>query len=81
MKLSKLHFAEAPKIITPPPGPKSREYVKKQMELESSAVIYPRSVPLAFEEGKGATMKDVDGNRYLDFSSGIYSPDSAWEIH
>ena len=28
--------------------------------------------PVCFEEGYGITMTDVDGNRYLDFSSGIY---------
>jgi 4-aminobutyrate aminotransferase/4-aminobutyrate aminotransferase/(S)-3-amino-2-methylpropionate transaminase len=28
--------------------------------------------PVAFEEGYGITLTDVDGNRYLDFSSGIY---------
>jgi 4-aminobutyrate aminotransferase/4-aminobutyrate aminotransferase/(S)-3-amino-2-methylpropionate transaminase len=28
--------------------------------------------PVCFEEGSGITLTDVDGNKYLDFSSGIY---------
>ena len=28
--------------------------------------------PVAFESGKGCELVDVDGNRYIDFSSGIY---------
>lgn len=28
--------------------------------------------PVVFESGRGCTMTDVDGNTYLDFSSGIY---------
>jgi 4-aminobutyrate aminotransferase-like enzyme len=28
--------------------------------------------PVAFESGNGCTLTDVDGNRYIDFSSGIY---------
>jgi 4-aminobutyrate aminotransferase/4-aminobutyrate aminotransferase/(S)-3-amino-2-methylpropionate transaminase len=28
--------------------------------------------PVCFEEGNGITLTDVDGNKYLDFSSGIY---------
>jgi 4-aminobutyrate aminotransferase/4-aminobutyrate aminotransferase/(S)-3-amino-2-methylpropionate transaminase len=29
-------------------------------------------VPVCFEQGHGISLTDVDGNRYLDFSSGIY---------
>ena len=28
--------------------------------------------PVAFDSGKGCVLKDVDGNEYIDFSSGIY---------
>ena len=65
-----MHFPEAPKIITKPPGLKSREMCQRQSLTESAAVSYPKSVPLAFEEGKGATLKDVDGNVYIDFLAG-----------
>ncbi len=52
------------------PGPRSRELLAEQDELESSARSYPRSVPVAIEEGRGATMKDVDGNTFIDFFGG-----------
>lgn len=67
---SDLHFAEEPKIKVTPPGPKSKELLEKQKELESSAVSYPRSTPLAIDKAKGATLKDLDGNIYLDFFGG-----------
>ena len=57
----------------PPPGPKSQEIharaAAKYMKGYSSQV---RLFPVAFESGKGCTLTDVDGNTYIDFSSGIY---------
>jgi diaminobutyrate-2-oxoglutarate transaminase len=65
-----LHFAPAPALDGEVPGPRSREMLSEQDELESSARSYPRSVPVAIEEGRGATMKDVDGNTFIDFFGG-----------
>ena len=65
-----LHFAPAPAIDGEVPGPRSREMLAEQDELESSARSYPRAVPVAIEEGKGATMRDVDGNTFIDFFGG-----------
>jgi diaminobutyrate-2-oxoglutarate transaminase len=70
MKFSDLHFDDAPKILVKPPGPRSREALETQAALESSTVAYPRGIPLAFDEAKGATMKDLDGNVYIDFFAG-----------
>lgn len=61
-----------PSITVPPPGPKSVEWhgrASKYMKGYSSQV---RLFPVTFESGHGVTLTDVDGNRYLDFSSGIY---------
>ncbi|MEN6642341.1 MAG: aminotransferase class III-fold pyridoxal phosphate-dependent enzyme, partial [Armatimonadia bacterium] len=61
-----------PNITVPPPGPKSVEWhgrASKYMKGYSSQV---RLFPVAFESGHGVTLTDVDGNVYLDFSSGIY---------
>jgi len=63
---------EYPKIITEPPGPKSRELhtrISRSIRGLSSQV---RLFPVAFEKGLGCTLQDVDGNKYIDFSSGIY---------
>src|SRR5580704_4289984 len=65
-----LHFKPAPALTGDVPGPHSREMLAEQDELESSARSYPRSVPVAIEEGRGATMRDVDGNTYIDFFGG-----------
>ena len=67
---SELHFSDAP-AVDEVPGPRSRRLRERQRAAESSAVLYPTEVPLAFREGRGATIEDVDGNRYLDFFAGI----------
>lgn len=61
-----------PNIITETPGPKSKvmhENANKYIRGLSSQV---KLFPVSFEEGHGITLTDVDGNKYLDFSSGIY---------
>ena len=61
-----------PNIKVTPPGPQSvawHERAAKHMKGYSSQV---RLFPVAFESGHGVTLTDVDGNVYLDFSSGIY---------
>ena len=68
--LSELSFSDAPKIIAGPPVPKSRVLLDKQIELECGAVSYPRGTPVAFEQGRGATIRDVDGNVFIDFFGG-----------
>lgn len=68
---SDLSFKEAPKIVTEIPGPKSKSIINRDMIFDSSTVGYPRTFPISFEEGKGATVKDVDGNVYIDFFSGM----------
>ncbi|QLG63410.1 aspartate aminotransferase family protein [Halorarum salinum] len=66
-----VHFAQEPRMTTDVPGPESRKLLERQREIDSSAVAYPRSVPIALDEARGATVKDIDGNVYLDFFAGI----------
>jgi len=64
--------ASVPLIKTEVPGPKSVEYharASKYMKGYSSQV---KLFPVAFDSGKGCILTDVDGNKYIDFSSGIY---------
>lgn len=59
-------------MATAAPGPKSKamhERCAKHFKGLSSQV---KLFPVAFESGKGCVLTDVDGNRYIDFSSGIY---------
>ena len=58
-----------PKIVVTPPGPKAREYVKKDENFISPS--YGRFYPLVVESGKGCIVKDVDGNEFIDFNSGL----------
>ncbi|MFA5514175.1 MAG: aspartate aminotransferase family protein [Sphaerochaetaceae bacterium] len=60
----------APKIVSVPPGPKSKEILQFQWDNESSAVSYSKGMPMAIAKGKGATIEDVDGNIYIDMFSG-----------
>jgi diaminobutyrate-2-oxoglutarate transaminase len=68
--LSELSIPGAPRIITEPPGPKSREILDYQAQNESSAVSYARGMPMAVARAKGATQEDADGNLYIDMFSG-----------
>jgi len=70
MDFRSLSFPGAPLIKTPPPGPKSKEYLDFQSSHESSAVSYPKGMPMALHRAKGATVEDVDGNLYIDFFGG-----------
>jgi 4-aminobutyrate aminotransferase len=62
-------MARYPKIVVRPPGPKARELTKKDEKFISPS--YARCYPLAIESGKGCILKDVDGNEYIDFNSGL----------
>jgi 4-aminobutyrate aminotransferase len=58
-----------PKIRTELPGPKAREFLKRDSKFISPS--YTRSYPAVIEKGSGVWVTDVDGNEFLDFSSGI----------
>ncbi|GAA0234793.1 aspartate aminotransferase family protein [Haladaptatus pallidirubidus] len=68
--IDQLHYEDAPNVDTVP-GPNTRELLEKQREIDSSAVAYPEDIPIAFEAGKGATVRDADGNTYIDMFAGI----------
>jgi diaminobutyrate-2-oxoglutarate transaminase len=69
-RFAELHFKPAPHIEGTVPGEQSRRMLAEQAALESSARSYPRAVPIALAEGRGATVRDADGNTYLDFFGG-----------
>jgi len=69
--LAQAHAVIAPKIVVRPPGPRSKELLAKQEELETRAVVYSKAFPFAVESAENATVKDVDGNIYIDWVSGI----------
>lgn len=58
-----------PKMVVTPPGPRARALVKKDESLISPS--YVRFYPLVVESGSSCIVKDVDGNEYIDFNSGL----------
>jgi len=62
-------MANYPKIVVSPPGPKAREIMEKDEKVISQSFV--RFYPLVIESGKGAVLRDVDGNEYIDFNSGL----------
>ncbi len=70
INLNSLHFKNAPLVLTEIPGPNSKRFLKLQEMYEGNAVSYSRGIPVALEEARGATIRDVDGNVYIDFFGG-----------
>src|SRR3989304_1278929 len=58
-----------PRILVPPPGPRSREVVERDRQWSSTSYI--KASPLVVSHGRGAMLEDLDGNRSLDFMAGI----------
>jgi len=58
-------------MIVTPPGPKAKDLLSRQARVDSHAVSYPTACPTAWKSAKGATLKDVDGNVYIDLFSGM----------
>ncbi len=66
-----ISFPDAPRIVHPPPGPRSAALLAEQQRLETDAVAYPHYFPIAPRIAQGSTIEDVDGNRFIDWVSGI----------
>jgi len=62
-------MSKGPKIITKPPGPKSKKLFDERKKYVPEGVYL--TAPIALERGEGALVEDVDGNVYIDFTSGI----------
>src|ERR1700732_39823 len=57
------------KILTPPPGPKARELIERELKRMHQPSI-DRVYPIFTKKIAGAVVEDGDGNRYLDFAMG-----------
>src|SRR3984885_9424393 len=51
------------------PGPKAEALLTRDRAVTTPS--YPRDYPFVMAKGRGVEVWDVDGNRYLDFMSGI----------
>ena len=59
----------APSLVTEVPGPRARSHV--QFDHRWTSPSLPRAYPIVPVRGQGATIEDVDGNLFLDFTAGI----------
>ena len=59
----------APHIRTSLPGPKAQALLARDRPVTTPS--YPRDYPFVMARGRGVEAWDVDGNRFLDFMSGI----------
>lgn len=57
------------KVQTALPGPKAKELLDRRMEIVPNAISY--GVPTFVESAKGALLRDVDGNQFIDFAGAI----------
>jgi len=51
------------------PGTKAKKLLERDHAVISPS--YPRAYPFAMDHGKGSEVWDIDGNRFIDFASGI----------
>ncbi|RTZ99854.1 MAG: acetyl ornithine aminotransferase family protein [Deltaproteobacteria bacterium] len=58
-----------PKMVTSLPGPAAKAVLAKDDRYISPS--YTRGYPLVIDRGRDVVVTDVDGNRFLDFTSGI----------
>src|SRR2546430_4013207 len=67
--VSAMAVTRAIELRTEIPGPRSKEILERKTQV----VAEPLSVflPVVIEEGHGATITDVDGNTFIDFTGGV----------
>lgn len=70
-----------PSLVAPPPGPRSLAFAERLRSVESRNVTYlSDDFPVFWEEARGANVRDVDGNVYLDFT-GAFGVSFAGHAH
>ncbi len=69
-ELMQLSFAGAPQMVCQVPGPKVAALLEESRKYEAFTRGGGGS-PVILEHGKGATVKDADGNLYIDMAAGV----------
>lgn len=61
---------QLPELVAPPPGPVSRRLAQELARHESPNVTYlAADFPVFWEAARGANVRDVDGNVYVDLTA------------
>src|SRR4029079_17571622 len=67
--VTEMAMTRAIELRTDVPGPKSKEILdRKERVVADPLSVY---LPVVIERGEGATLTDVDGNTFLDFTGGV----------
>jgi 4-aminobutyrate aminotransferase len=69
-ELVKLSYPDAPKMVTRVPGPKVQKLLNESARYEAMT-RGGGNFPVVMEEGRGATVKDPDGNVFIDMAAGV----------
>lgn len=71
-ELARLSFDDAPKIVSDfLPGPQSMSLIEAEVENETNTRVIPNVLPVVWDQAKGATVRDPDGNCFIDLTAGI----------
>jgi len=71
-ELAKLSYPEAPKVITRTvPGPKGQKLFDESLKFQTPTRVGGMGLPFVWEEARGATAKDPDGNLFVNMTGGI----------
>lgn len=62
-----------PEMVVAPPGPRSRQLSQRARRAEAPGIntLYNDHDNIFWQQAKGSNVLDVDGNLYLDFTSGF----------
>lgn len=63
------------------PGSNARKWIDEHHRYIATTTHDPENLPLVIEKGEGVWLYDVDGNRYLDFSSAISVNNLGYPTH
>ena len=56
-------------VTTPLPGPRSAELIERWHKVEADTTGF--QAPVVWDSASGVVVTDVDGNRYIDWTSGV----------
>jgi len=68
----RVDLGKVPQVAGKVPGPRSRKMHAATSAIYKGLSGQVKLFPVCWREGYGCVLTDVDGNKYLDFSSGIY---------
>jgi len=72
LEWGRVDLSKVPHLPVPPPGPLSKSWHDRCTKHFKGLSSQVKLFPVSFESGQGCVLRDVDGNEYIDFSSGIY---------